>query len=86
MKIDRFFVVDMLKDRKGGEIIAAIIKVGKSLDLQVVVEGVGSEEAYQYLLSKECDIIQGFCFSKPLPNIKLELLLKEKKISPESVN
>ena len=45
----------------------AIVTLGHALDLTVVAEGVETREQLEYLNELECDVVQGFLFSKPLP-------------------
>jgi len=64
IKIDQSFIKEI--DKKKTPIIEAIISMAKALDLKVVAEGVEDEQQYNYLNSKNCDIIQGYYFSKPM--------------------
>lgn len=67
LKIDRSFVRNLHVNRQDAAICSAIIAMSKELGLQVVAEGVELEEQLDYLRQHECDQIQGFLFSKPLP-------------------
>lgn len=64
IKIDRSFIVD--ETEKGKEILKYVVKLGKSLNLNLTAEGVETKEQLDYLRKLNCDIIQGFYFSKPL--------------------
>ncbi|MFZ5758200.1 MAG: putative bifunctional diguanylate cyclase/phosphodiesterase [Thermodesulfobacteriota bacterium] len=68
LKIDRSFVANIPGDKKDEEISAAIIALGKCLNLAVVAEGVEKKEQYDFLKGKGCDVIQGYYFHKPLPS------------------
>lgn len=82
LKIDRSFVRNMTVDSKDARIVSAIIDMGHSLGQKIVAEGVESEEQLRFLLVRECDIIQGYYFSQPVPGHKMtELLRSESKES-----
>ncbi len=73
IKIDKSFVRG-LDQRKGDEIIiSAIINLAHSLGIQVVAEGIETEEQYKMLSSYRCDFAQGFFISRPL---RVELVEK----------
>jgi EAL domain-containing protein (putative c-di-GMP-specific phosphodiesterase class I) len=72
LKIDRSFVVDMTASREGLALVATVINLAHSLKLDVVAEGVETEEQLRLLRLLDCDEIQGFLFSKPLPSELLE--------------
>ena len=77
LKIDKSFVSDVCKDPHDTSIVRAIINLGHALDLNVIAEGVETREQLQYLAALECDQVQGFLFSKPLPVKAFEELLVE---------
>lgn len=66
LKIDKSFIDDMLIERKGGKIISQIIDLAHDIELDVVAEGVESEEQLSILRRFNCDYIQGYVYSKPL--------------------
>lgn len=67
LKIDRSFIIEVPAARDDGAIVRAIIAMAHSLDLTVVAEGVEHAGQLEYLKSLNCDLIQGYYFSKPLP-------------------
>lgn len=67
IKIDRAFVMGMRSSEEDAAIVRAIIELGHSLDKQVVAEGVETAEVMQALADLNCDILQGFFISRPLP-------------------
>ena len=79
LKIDKTFVSDVCKDPHDTAIVRAIIDLGHALDLTVVAEGVETKEQLQYLTALECDVVQGFLFSKALSAKAFEELLVEQR-------
>jgi EAL domain-containing protein (putative c-di-GMP-specific phosphodiesterase class I) len=67
LKIDRSFIVAMISGSQGVALVSAIINVGQSLKLNVVAEGVETEEQSRLLRLLKCNQAQGFLFSKALP-------------------
>lgn len=86
LKIDRSFV-SYLGERKSDELmITTILSMAKIFDLKTVAEGIETEEQFNFLLEKGCDIFQGYYFSKPLSKYDFELFYKESfsKLLPTS--
>ena len=67
LKIDRSFIITMLKDSNTMTLVSTVISLAHSLGLKVVAEGVDAEEQAEVLLRLGCDEMQGYLFSKPLP-------------------
>ena len=76
LKIDQSFVRDMTTDPDDASLVVAIITLAHNLRLKVVAEGVETEEQLGFLHLLRCDEIQGFLFSKPLPEEALVSLLE----------
>jgi diguanylate cyclase (GGDEF)-like protein len=72
LKIDRSFIVEAEHNQDVKEIIKAIIQMAQAMQLKVVAEGVEEVEQLVFLSSIECDIIQGYFFSTPLPADELK--------------
>ena len=75
VKIDRSFVRDIPNNADDVAITKAIIAMAHSLKLKVVAEGVENVEQLEFLRENECDLIQGYLFSKPLPADAFGMLL-----------
>jgi diguanylate cyclase (GGDEF)-like protein/PAS domain S-box-containing protein len=67
LKIDRSFITDMTASPEGLSLVATIINLAHSLKLNVVAEGVETDEQARLLRLLGCDEMQGFLFSKPVP-------------------
>ncbi len=66
LKIDISFVRRMLTTRNDAAVVNTIIAMGQGLDMELVAEGVETEEQLQYLAKRNCTVIQGHFFSRPL--------------------
>ena len=67
LKIDRSFVIDMTASPQGLALVSTIITLAHSLKLKVVAEGVETEEQARLLRLLNCNEMQGYLFSKPVP-------------------
>ena len=65
LKVDQTFVRGVPGNRADCEIVAAIITLGKALKLEVLAEGIETEEQYGYLEALNCDTAQGFLLGRP---------------------
>ena len=72
LKIDRSFVTDLEDSDHGAAICAAIIAMSRQLGLTVIAEGVETQAQVEFLRSHDCDEIQGFLISKPIPAAEFE--------------
>src|SRR5690606_1114994 len=75
LKIDRSFVMDILKEKSHAEIVSAIIAMAHKLNLQVIAEGVETNEQLEFLRSLQCDEMQGYLKSPPVPSEQFQKLL-----------
>jgi diguanylate cyclase (GGDEF)-like protein len=79
LKIDRSFVGDIPADMDDAAIVTAIIAMAHNLKLTVVAEGVETVAQLEFLREQNCNAMQGFLFSRPVPAYQLAQLLYEKK-------
>jgi EAL domain-containing protein (putative c-di-GMP-specific phosphodiesterase class I) len=78
LKIDQSFVRDVAFDSDDAAIVATIIKMGRSLKMEVVAEGVESQQQLDFLRGHDCDYAQGRLFGEPMAaDDFLELLLAQ---------
>jgi len=77
IKIDRSFVMDIGINRQNEALIDAILLMAKSLNMYCIAEGVESESQIEYLLQRQCYLLQGYKFSKPVAAIDIPPLLKK---------
>lgn len=66
IKLDRSFVLDIDKDPEDAALVKAMVGLGLAMDLQIVAEGVETEEQHTFLKESGCQIAQGYLYSKPL--------------------
>jgi diguanylate cyclase (GGDEF)-like protein/PAS domain S-box-containing protein len=67
LKIDRSFINDVVTDPSGASVVASIIDIAHNLGLTAVAEGVETLEQLKFLAGCDCNMFQGYLFSKPLP-------------------
>ncbi len=67
LKIDQSFIRNALDDKENAAIARTIISLGHSLNLSVIAEGVETKEHEQFLLDHDCDEVQGYRYSRPVP-------------------
>lgn len=77
LKIDRAFIKDLSTSSDDKAIVTAIIKMAHSMKIEVIAEGVETEEQLEFLNSLGCDRIQGYLFSRPVSYVRFEELLQQ---------
>ena len=80
LKIDQSFVRDITVDPNDTAIVVAIINMAKSLDLDIIAEGIETAGQLSLLRAKGCSVGQGYFFSVPLSAGELELMLARKSL------
>ena len=81
LKVDKSFVIDMMRDESDAAIVHSIIELAHNLGLQVVAEGVETDQSWSWLKTWGCDFAQGFYISHPLALHKFETYLRSHKAS-----
>lgn len=75
LKIDRSFIADIPSKTSDMAITSAIVSLGRTLELEVVAEGVETEEQAHFLAGAGCEMFQGYLFARPLPASEVEDLI-----------
>ncbi|MBQ8800551.1 MAG: bifunctional diguanylate cyclase/phosphodiesterase [Lachnospiraceae bacterium] len=75
IKLDMLFLSEKANNNRGGTIISSIVRMAKWLDMPVIAEGVETMGQADFLRSIGCEYIQGYLYSKPLPEEEFEELL-----------
>lgn len=75
LKIDKYFVDDILTDEKAKHLFCSMIQMGQKLGYEIIAEGVETQAQYELLKTLGCDTIQGYLFSKPAPAHDIMALL-----------
>ncbi len=77
LKMDISFVREVTYDPGSAAIAKTIIAMAHNLNLRVIAEGIETEGQLSYLRAHGCDEMQGFYFSRPIPEVEMEQLLRE---------
>ncbi len=77
IKIDRFFIQNIMKDQAMSEIVKSTITLSKTLGYKVVVEGVESKDVVELLKEYTCEYAQGYYFAKPMLSSDISDWLKK---------
>jgi diguanylate cyclase (GGDEF)-like protein len=67
LKIDQSFIASLTESETNTRVVQAIIALGRAMELEVVAEGVETDQQYAILRRLECDLVQGFFIAKPMP-------------------
>jgi EAL domain-containing protein (putative c-di-GMP-specific phosphodiesterase class I) len=76
LKIDKSFVSELADNPDDQAIALAVISLGHKLNLRVIAEGVETEQQRRFLRENDCDEMQGYLFSRPLPPDEVAALLR----------
>jgi diguanylate cyclase (GGDEF)-like protein len=72
LKIDRQLVIPIVRSEAQKRLVQSIVDIGKSLDIEIVAEGVETMEHARMLRDLGCDLLQGYAFAKPMAGEDLE--------------
>lgn len=84
LKIDRSFITDINTNADDAAISTSIILMGRSLRLRVIAEGVETKSQLSFLKVMNCDEVQGYFFSPPVPTDKAQELLRKNQQLPSA--
>ena len=82
LKVDKTFVLGLADDATDQILVHSAIDLAHRLGLQVVAEGVETEDALKVLTSMGCDLAQGYFIARPMPFVELINLLRRQSIAP----
>lgn len=80
VKVDKFFISQMTRDEADAALVQAIVAMAHAMRKQVVAEGVETQEELIYLRAYQCDALQGYLFSRPVPAAEMEELLRRGRL------
>lgn len=81
LKIDKYFVDDILTDKKAKDLFCSMITMGQKLGYEIIAEGVETQDQFELLKTLGCDTIQGYLFSKPASAEEIAPLLPKLNMS-----
>ncbi len=85
LKIDQSFIHNAMKNDSDRAIANAVVALGKALHLNVLAEGVETQEQLDFLRSIQCDSIQGYFCGRPLPVAEITAFLQDRLLPPLSL-
>ena len=80
IKIDRSFVKDLFSQPAAEEVVKTILALGRNLGIACIAEGVETREQQEYFKKQNCDEMQGFYFSRPVPVLDVTALLRSRQV------
>lgn len=86
LKIDKAFVDDIEESEQGRNMVATIVTIAHNLGLQVVAEGVETNQQLSFLSGLRCEQLQGYLYSKPLPENDFRSYLLSHQITDNSTS
>ena len=79
LKIDRFFLDEIMSTDRGKIIVEASVRMAKQLGLNVIAEGVETQDQLNFLKTIGCDIVQGYYYSRPIPVGEFESFMEKNR-------
>ncbi|MCU7836636.1 MAG: EAL domain-containing protein [gamma proteobacterium symbiont of Taylorina sp.] len=80
LKIDQSFVRNLPEDEEDAAIAKSVIALSQSLNLKIIAEGVETNEQKHFLINNGCENIQGYFYSKPMPDQEMEKYIKKNNL------
>lgn len=85
LKVDRAFTVTLCDGNEGKALFKAIVSMADALDISIVAEGVETEEQLSVLQTLDCDEVQGYLVSRPVPAADMAVLMLKRFLFPPSI-
>ena len=82
LKLDRAFVASMPSSPRAAAVVTSTLQLAQSLGLVLVAEGAEDQETVEALTDLDCDVVQGYHISRPLPPAQLETWLRARLGAP----
>jgi len=82
LKLDQSFVRGLPSNADDIAIASAVLGMAKALNLKVIAEGVENKEQMDFLFSRQCDEVQGYYFTKPLPAEEFAGFVAQQRLAP----
>ncbi|MEF7614515.1 EAL domain-containing protein [Aquincola sp. MAHUQ-54] len=83
LKLDKSFVQDIEHDEMARALTVSVLRIGKSLGMTVVAEGVETEAQRHFVAGEGCPVMQGYLISRPVPADELEAWIEERSAAAE---
>ncbi|MBR3215378.1 MAG: EAL domain-containing protein, partial [Exiguobacterium sp.] len=84
LKIDQHFTKNIESDEKDAALVKTIIRMAHELDLNVIAEGVETENQVAFLKAESCNQAQGYFYNRPLPAEEIEVFFQQYKKASSS--
>ncbi len=75
IKVDKSFVMAVTTSREARAVVKSVVDLGRTMGMTTIAEGVEDEATLDYLCDIDCDLAQGYLFSRPLPGPEIEAWL-----------
>ena len=72
IKIDKSFIRDVSDDRSDRALVVAAVRMAQAMGLQIIAEGVETDEQWSFLAEQDCDVLQGYRFGKPITGAEFD--------------
>lgn len=82
LKLDLEFFKNSISKKKEQIIVTSVLSMAKKLKIKTIAEGVENEVTLHFLKTSSCNLVQGYIFSKPLPQAVFEQMLHEYRNRP----
>ncbi|SDN60297.1 EAL domain-containing protein [Alkalicoccus daliensis] len=86
LKIDKSFIKDVLMNKKDQAIVTSIIQLAHNMKMRVIAEGVETKNMLPFLFEQQCDEMQGFLYSRPVPAASLAEYMEASRSAQLFVN